>query len=87
MMIGSRFKKTWKTKVYLKLYEFFNWFNWIPQYFITHCDYEEDSVWTKPNQPIKREMMNQPKDYFNSKGINEALNRNKEAEKNVSRRT
>ena len=38
----KRLKMTLKTRIYLKLYHFFNWFNRIPQYFITHCDCEDE---------------------------------------------
>jgi hypothetical protein len=39
---GKILRMTLKTRIYLKLYHFFNWFNRIPQYFITHCDCEDE---------------------------------------------
>jgi hypothetical protein len=44
MEIGKLFKMTFKTKLYLKMYYFFDRIGKIGQWFITRCDYEEDST-------------------------------------------
>lgn len=41
---GGTFRMTWKTRIYLKIWYFFHRIGKIGQYFISHCDMEEEEM-------------------------------------------
>jgi hypothetical protein len=55
----KRLKMTLKTRIYLKLYHFFDWFNCIPQYFITHCDCEDAGELEEAEYQIEKACMSE----------------------------
>lgn len=44
LTMGKLFRMTLKTRLFLWWYRFFDRFAKIGQWFITHCDYEEDNL-------------------------------------------
>ena len=52
---GKLFKMTKKTKIYLWLYHFFDRIGKIGQYFINHCDVEEEGWYSIMKKGTKKE--------------------------------